>query len=395
LDSKLYKVTAFETSMHINITPYNVVSSMENKEKEKNKYFQYFISFENNISPSLIDFRPGGIKGKHNYAVSFDGGLVGIFHYESQALVSLFKTSYGNVICLDYSKDGRLLALGCEDDNIYIADAENNSLLYTLQGHENYVSSVRFEEKYEENKLDQINNITQKNKISKPKNEKKFYKEQIDLDEFIENISEINMNTEVNINHVNKKSSKINISSKNLIYNEFDFISNYSLFSASYDGSIATWQIEYSYHQNFINKSNFFTVNNTNKPNVLDFNLKIISLEACRENLITPISHAKICPVQIYDMIIVNNLLIYLAKTNHEVSDVYFRIYFSKINQENNNSNNTNDVNNINSIKSNYEEMNTPQKGRVGGNSLLSTANKSKKEDVLNSTASSAIKLKK
>jgi hypothetical protein len=319
-------------------------------------------------------------------------------------MISLFKTAYGNVISMNYSKDGRLLAMGCEDDNIYIADAENNSLLYTLQGHENYVSSVCFEDKYEENKLDQASSISlHKNKISKPKNDIKIYKEQIDLDEFIENLSEINLNNEVNINHVNKKSSKINLSSKNLTYSEFDFINNYSLFSASFDGSIATWQVEYSYNKIFKNKNNSFTLNNINKPNMLDSYLKIISLEACRENLITPISHAKVCPVQIYHMMIVNNLLIYLAKTNHDVSNIYFRIFFSKINQEKdkdknieNNPDNSN-TNDTSIIRSNYENLSTPQKekGKFDGNSLMSTANKNKQQDIMNSTNSSAIKFKK
>ncbi len=79
-------------------------------------------------------------------AISFQLGKLKIFQFDTKALISEYKSSFGNFIALNYSPDGRLLGVGTESDEAFIIDSESNNFLYCLEGHKNYVSSIIFEE---------------------------------------------------------------------------------------------------------------------------------------------------------------------------------------------------------------------------------------------------------
>lgn len=81
----------------------------------------------------------------HNHlAISFGNNTLYIQHYESKCHVMEYVSYYGNFTCLEYTADGKLLAAGTESDHVFIIDCELNSLLYTLEGHKNYVSQIMF-----------------------------------------------------------------------------------------------------------------------------------------------------------------------------------------------------------------------------------------------------------
>ena len=88
-------------------------------------------------------------------AISFHLGKLKLFHFESKALIAEFKSSFGNIITLDYSADGKLLGVGTESDEAFIIEADSNSFIYCLEGHKNFVSSIIFDEQLQ-NDEDQL-----------------------------------------------------------------------------------------------------------------------------------------------------------------------------------------------------------------------------------------------
>lgn len=386
LDPKRFQVTNFDTSINIKFFPYQVIKSID-----QTRFFQNMISFDNNPSINHILIRPNGIKGKNNYTMSFEGGFVGVFHYESHALVSIYKTSYGEIQCMDFSKDGKLLAIGCEDDNIYIADAEKNLLLYSLQGHDNYVSSVCFEDNIEESEINQKclnsnNQTSTSNSNSTSLNNKKIYDDKVEIDVIIESLINISLSNEENIVNLCKSKNNRIYSNKNLnLLSQVNILSNYSLFSSSLDGSIATWQIDHCSEKGYSNKSNYINIDNSKTTCKLD-SFKIISLDVSKENLLTPISKIKICPVQIFRLIVCNNILVYQAKMNHEITDIYFRVFFSKY---------SNHQEITEKYKTDEESTNISKTNQDMSTSMISYSKNKGDTSVISSTTSTAIKVKK
>lgn len=321
IDKKKYNKYSFISQYDFDFTPYQVIKNLD-----ETKLFQSLITFESSVLPLQIIFRPGGKKGKNNYCINFENGFLGVFHYETHALVSIYKTSYGNICSINFSQNGKLLVLGCEDDNIYIADAESNSLLYCLQGHDNYVSSVCFEAKCKDIEVVPDSIKSKETTISK-------YQDKIDMRELFENINQINLDLPLDVNILNKNRSSKFFSNKNLRFlNKPHICSSYSLFSSSYDGTIATWQIDHTYDPDFVNPKNYYKIES--EINKLDNILKTVSLDLSKEKLLTPISKLKVSNTPIFHMTIINNVLIYLGKHNHDNKCISFRLFFSKISKE-------------------------------------------------------------
>lgn len=59
-----------------------------------------------------------------------------------------FKTYFGAALCLSWSSNGRLLAVGGEDDMVHIYDAWTEAVIYRCCGHSSFVTGVCFEESF-------------------------------------------------------------------------------------------------------------------------------------------------------------------------------------------------------------------------------------------------------
>ena len=201
----------------------------------------------------------------NHVAISFHGGKLKVFHYESRILVNEYKTNYGNIISMEYSPDGKLLGLGTESDNVYILDAEYGNLLYCLEGHMNYVTSLVFsevneEESQDKNLLESKLNDSHDNLAFLSLNTQKhnnLLNKQLSVNEFsslFDDSDELENTVDI------KRLRKLRTSVKNLIdVNEMDNISTYDLYTAGLDGYLAVWRIEYFYDEGF-NAKNYFPV---------------------------------------------------------------------------------------------------------------------------------------
>ena len=333
IDPKKFSSTKFEVnSFNLIFSPYQVVKSIDGI-----KCFNNIICFENpKVKVTNIKFRPNKTKtlGNNNYVVCFEFGFLGLFHHETNALVALYKTSYGGIISIEFSHDGNVLALGCEDDNIYVLDCDKNLLLFCLIGHQNYVSSIQFLENYENQ---EINEQTPSNVPRKSlKSNKKNLEENIDIYSLISEINELELNDNKSYLHANDlKNSKIRLQSSNNVLNfnstnEDTIINNYILLSSGQDGAIASWQVQYL--SSIKNKETTNSlIPDHNKVNKLDNFIKVISLDIGKENTIRPISILRVSPNQIFKMTLFDNILLYYAKINHSKTEIYFKLFHSKI----------------------------------------------------------------
>ena len=96
-----------------------------------------------------LKFSPVKIEGHFYFALAAKDPYLKIFNYEEKRLVCVHRSYYGNVLCLDYSGDGRLLAAGCEDDTITVYNTLSNEALCRCTGHRSFISSVRFDSTYD------------------------------------------------------------------------------------------------------------------------------------------------------------------------------------------------------------------------------------------------------
>lgn len=327
-------IIKYTSSLLKTICPYHYISPINKA------LFEYMIYFENEVKPIDLQFKPSS----NEYVVSFKNGFVCILNSLKQ-MSCVFKTTYGNIISMSFSSDGRLLGLGCEDDNIYIIDTNKNLLLYTLIGHDNYISSILFREDFEEEADFSIKNMK---KELKPSKNMKIYTEEVDLNEMISNIYEDLINKQIVINNKNSNEqltadmisvpvkSKI-LSNKNLNYivdanpKKKRFLLSYILYSSSFDGTVSTWQID-----NIIEKDEKETSLQCeevtkkvlqNEEVKLDRTLKIVCLDSNEDNSIKWLSNSRLSSTQVFKIIMLGDFFIYLSKMSSSLSDVYLRIY--------------------------------------------------------------------
>lgn len=350
-DPKKITSNSYETSFSCLIIPYEVIKPISGKAT----CLKSIVYFSKSVSPRIIVSRPFVNIGYNHIAIVFDKGLLGIFHYESMTLIGVYNSSFGDITSINYSFDGRLLAIGCEDDNAYIVDAEKNSLLYGLEGHKNYISSVCFSSKIEEEPYTDRYSVENNSQSNKGKNlnvkENKQYSEVSQSEMFLSYKTMSNIESH-NLLSKNEQSLSANavgglrkskiISNKNLkevleennnTKNNSKYV-NYLLYTASLDGQIASWQIDIVLERNYLNKANYFDPDKVKQTNKIDSIVKIINLDLSVENHLQCASMEKICTSQIYHLQVVNNFLFYLAKSNISVSDIYWRCYHSKVSKQ-------------------------------------------------------------
>ncbi len=62
----------------------------------------------------------------------------------SEFTTSIFSDTFGNILCIAFSPDGNLMAVGTINAELRLWDAVNNKLLFTFRGHTDWVWSVAF-----------------------------------------------------------------------------------------------------------------------------------------------------------------------------------------------------------------------------------------------------------
>ncbi len=94
-----------------------------------------------------LRFHP--VSPSQQFALALDDPFLRVFNYSERRIECVHRSYYGNVLCLDYSEDGRLLAAGCEDDTITVYDTSTHEPLCRCLGHRSFISSVRFDATYD------------------------------------------------------------------------------------------------------------------------------------------------------------------------------------------------------------------------------------------------------
>lgn len=329
IDNSKFIVISYQSNkFSIPVLPYRVISSVK-----KNTLMTNVIIFDNSITINSCAFRPNCYNSNDNFCLSFKDDFGALFHNETNALLAVYKTSGWNITSMTFSFDGCILALGCQDDNIYIIDVNNSTLLLCLQGHENYITSLCFsdivEESYaNENNYDDLNILYSTSKLSNhSKNSVKNNfddQKKFELSKFL-SIYDIHENQDLSVllkRKITENVSNSKFSSENII------IKGYTLFSTSLDGNIATWQIEYRYTYN--SKIGLdYKIDNEKKIILLD-SLKVVSLDSSIENVVKPINLAYVSNSQIYDLKVYDNVLIYCAKNDYNFNNLYLKLFFAK-----------------------------------------------------------------
>lgn len=297
-----------------------------------------------NISNQTDDLKE--ILGKDNHiAMSFQGGKLRIFHLESKSVVKEYKTNYGNIISIEYSPDGRLLGLGTENDNVYLIDSEFGDLLFCLEGHRNYVTSIIFEEQLnpddeplEKNLINgnvmyesidtfqgQYNTLSSNHKISQLVNK------ELKLEDFSKILSEDDNNNLVDIRLLRRtRTSTIKSNITDMIQQEENrSCTTYDIYTGSLDGYLGVWRIEHFYEERAINPDNYYQI-----PYSKDIN-QILKLEQKQLVYLRPHESIKTYytdMVQIRNgplnqLYMFDNILVYLSKRNTSGSSVFLNYY--------------------------------------------------------------------
>ena len=78
-------------------------------------------------------------------ALACRDGVLKILEIPSGTLVAGFKSYYGGLVCCSWSPDGKLIAMGGEDDLVAVYNFEKKNIVAHLQGPSSWVSGVAFD----------------------------------------------------------------------------------------------------------------------------------------------------------------------------------------------------------------------------------------------------------
>lgn len=88
-----------------------------------------------------LAFSPNGSQ----LAVVTQDGMLRIFQYDSMELLGTARSYFGGLLCVAWSGDGRLVAVGGEDDLITIYSLEQKRVIARGQGHKSWISALAFD----------------------------------------------------------------------------------------------------------------------------------------------------------------------------------------------------------------------------------------------------------
>ena len=233
------------------------------KNPNSNSEFTYqYKSYKNNTNLNINDILPANQKlmKENHLAISLSSNRVCIFHYETKALISIFKSYYGSILALEFSFDGRLLAMGTESDQIYIVDPEYNLVLYCLEGHRNFITNLTFfEETVDEE------DVLENSNFESNRNDNNDYNTLNSLQTIIIN-KEMSLEEMTKIMSIDEKSTidirqlrraRSSLVNKYVESEELRCNITYDLYSTSMDGMMGVWRVEHFFEKSFINEANY------------------------------------------------------------------------------------------------------------------------------------------
>lgn len=95
----------------------------------------------NGAAVNDFEFSPNGT----HLAIVTQDGLLRVFHYEAMEIQGVARSYFGGLLCVNWSGDGKLIAVGGEDDLVTIWSVEQKRVIARGQGHRSWVSAVAFD----------------------------------------------------------------------------------------------------------------------------------------------------------------------------------------------------------------------------------------------------------
>jgi hypothetical protein len=278
---------------------------------------------------------------ENHIVISFSNNTLVFFHVESKYSTFEFVSYYGNFIGLEFSQDGRLLAAGTESDLVFIIDCETNEHLYTLEGHKNFVSQLKFFESQLEpeestividSKTSANISTNQINNNLRRKSSNVIRLVEVDCEEMRNTIYKEKENgvNKLNVDYIKRhKILGANIfTQNNEEYNKVT--STYDIVTAGYDGYIGVWKIEHNYLDEYLNTGNYSDINPINKScNVvnIDMTQNRIFLFPNDSNKIPFINMLKIFKNPVIDMLITEDILVLYTKKTLTGEVIFLKIF--------------------------------------------------------------------
>ncbi|KAJ8984303.1 hypothetical protein NQ317_012273 [Molorchus minor] len=105
----------------------------------RNPLFRWLLG--NGAAINELAFSPNGSQ----LAVVSQDGLLRVFQYDSMELLGYARSYFGGLLCVAWSGDGRLIAVGGEDDLVTVYSMEQKRVVARAQGHRSWVSAVVFD----------------------------------------------------------------------------------------------------------------------------------------------------------------------------------------------------------------------------------------------------------
>ena len=332
-------------SLEDNKNPRNIIKFDENiitlKFRPKNPILK-----QNNNQFYIKNQKAKQFINNNHVAISFGNNTLNIFHYESKCQVYEFVSYYGNFICLEYTPDGRLLGAGTESDQLYILDAELNTLIYTLEGHKNYITNIIFFENIADNndeitssastKLSDNNNSSKASEgnleqtVKRRRSSIRIHIQEVSLGEMRTHILKENNYSKADTLQI--ENIRLSRTGKSEIFDNNDenkIILTYDILTTGMDGCVAVWRIEHSYDEFMFNEKNYPDISTYNQSfnlcktdNVLPLNLFPYDR--------TKISYScflKISNNPIIKMIYNENFFVFITKKISTGGIVHLKIY--------------------------------------------------------------------
>ena len=247
-----------------------------------------------------------------------------IINYNNKTIQYQYYSNFDVINNCNFSKDGNLLSVCSQDNNVYIIDLNWGKILFKLEGHKNYVNKIIFNiHKQNENNNNNNNKNNNNNNnnfinglnIHRKKNIfKEEKKEKLLFDWFNHSLQKNNKNLTPNklIRSMTSLKTDNNI---NIIY--------YDVFSFGLDGQIGSYRIEIEENKNEkineIQNEDYYHENNDNNNN--DNNNNNIKTKRSNFNLENNIIIKKL---KMKKSILIEN------DNNNEIENIHF-IYLNKV----------------------------------------------------------------
>ncbi|CAG9762164.1 unnamed protein product [Ceutorhynchus assimilis] len=105
----------------------------------RNPLFRWYLG--EGAAINQLAFSPNGSQ----LAIVTQDGLLRIFQYDSMELLGTARSYFGGLLCVSWSGDGRLIAVGGEDDLVTVYSNELKRVIARAQGHRSWVAAVMFD----------------------------------------------------------------------------------------------------------------------------------------------------------------------------------------------------------------------------------------------------------